>query len=140
MIKVIKIKDGVATAYSIDAFKNDNKSTGYNGVISDSKLNAQGVHRVYLGVKPDEAVGFDVVEDGFPVLTEGVWLQNYISVAKGADDARTLRNDLLAATDWTANSDVTMTAEMTAYRQALRDITSQAGFPTSVTWPQEPSA
>ena len=39
----------------------------------------------------------------------------------GADDraaaeARDKRNDLLAATDWTANSDVIMTTEMTAYR------------------------
>lgn len=37
---------------------------------------------------------------------------------------RAKRNQLLAVTDWTANSDVTMTAEMTAYRQALRDITN----------------
>ena len=48
----------------------------------------------------------------------------------GADDraaaeARDKRNDLLAATDWTANSDVTMTTEMTAYRQALRDVPAQ---------------
>jgi hypothetical protein len=55
-------------------------------------------------------------------------------------EARVQRDNLLSATDWTANSDVTMTAEMTAYRQALRDITDQSGFPANVTWPQEPSA
>tara|TARA_B110000285_G_scaffold52611_1_gene59868 strand:- start:79 stop:357 length:279 start_codon:yes stop_codon:yes gene_type:complete len=65
------------------------------------------------------------------------------SWAAGADDrlaaeARNKRNDLLAATDWTANSDVTMTTEMTAYRQALRDITSQSGWPTTVNWPTKP--
>jgi hypothetical protein len=32
-------------------------------------------------------------------------------------------------------SDVTMSDSITAYRQALRDIPSQAGFPFSVTWP-----
>jgi hypothetical protein len=31
-----------------------------------------------------------------------------------------------------------MTSEQTAYRQALRDITAQAGFPTNVTWPTKP--
>jgi len=53
-------------------------------------------------------------------------------------DVRNQRDSLLAATDWTALSDVTMSSEMTAYRQALRDIPSQAGFPASVTWPTKP--
>ncbi len=34
---------------------------------------------------------------------------------------REKRNNLLAKTDWTANSDVTMSSEMTTYRQQLRD-------------------
>lgn len=51
---------------------------------------------------------------------------------------RSDRNTLLAETDWWATSDRTMTAEQTAYRQALRDITNQAGFPTDITWPTKP--
>ena len=51
---------------------------------------------------------------------------------------RSERDGLLAATDWTANSDVTMSDEMRAYRQALRDVPSQAGFPDNVTWPVKP--
>ena len=31
------------------------------------------------------------------------------------------------------------TAALRQYRQALRDITAQPGFPTAVTWPQEPA-
>ena len=63
--------------------------------------------------------------------------------AAGADDrlaaeARKKRNDLLAATDWTANSDVTMTTEMTAYRTLLRNLPSQADFPTTINWPTKP--
>tara|TARA_R110000868_G_scaffold253617_1_gene510235 strand:+ start:632 stop:943 length:312 start_codon:yes stop_codon:yes gene_type:complete len=57
---------------------------------------------------------------------------------RAAADARDKRNDLLAATDWTANSDVTMTTEMTAYRQALRDVPTQAGWPTTINWPTAP--
>ena len=59
----------------------------------------------------------------------------------GADDraaaeARDKRNGLLAATDWTANSDVTMTTEMTAYRTLLRNLPQQSGFPATITWPE----
>lgn len=53
---------------------------------------------------------------------------------------RIVRGNLLTSTDVWALSDRTMTAEQTAYRQALRDIPTQAGFPANVTWPQEPSA
>ena len=53
-------------------------------------------------------------------------------------DLRQYRNTLLAETDWWATSDRTMTAEQTAYRQALRDIPDQAGFPTDITWPTKP--
>ncbi len=51
---------------------------------------------------------------------------------------RSERDSLLAATDWTANSDVTMSDEMRTYRQALRDVPAQAGFPDDVTWPVRP--
>jgi hypothetical protein len=49
-----------------------------------------------------------------------------------ADKETGIRNDRdqrIALTDWTALSDVTMSAEMTTYRQALRDITAHANFP-----------
>jgi hypothetical protein len=48
------------------------------------------------------------------------------------------RNALIAETDWWATTDRTMSAEQTAYRQALRDITSQAGWPFDITWPTKP--
>ena len=38
-------------------------------------------------------------------------------------ELRSKRNSLLAKTDWTANSDVTMSDEMKTYRQQLRDAT-----------------
>ena len=37
---------------------------------------------------------------------------------------RSQRNNLLAKTDWTANSDVTMSDAMKTYRQQLRDLTT----------------
>lgn len=61
-------------------------------------------------------------------------VQNDISAAS----IRLERDKLLSETDWMALSDVTMSAEMAAYRQALRDITAQEGFPYNVTWPEKP--
>ena len=57
--------------------------------------------------------------------------------AKAAESVRTQRDAKLAETDWTALTDVTMAAEMTTYRQALRDITTHANFPnlTETDWP-----
>ena len=40
------------------------------------------------------------------------------------ENLRFKRNNLLVETDWMANSDVTMSSEMTTYRQELRDITN----------------
>lgn len=51
---------------------------------------------------------------------------------------RLKRNALLAETDWWASSDLTMTAEQTAYRQALRDITNTYSSLDDVVWPEKP--
>ena len=55
--------------------------------------------------------------------------------ARLAAEVRAKRDELIAATDWTGNSDVTMTSAMTTYRAALRNVPAQAGFPNSITWP-----
>ena len=61
-----------------------------------------------------------------------------------ASEARTKRNQLLADSDWTQLPDARnamgadKAAEWDAYRQALRDITAQAGFPREIEWPIKP--
>ena len=62
--------------------------------------------------------------------------------AAGANDraaaqVRKERNAKLAACDWRASSDVTLSTEWRTYRQALRDVPSQ--LPGAITWPTEPS-
>lgn len=60
--------------------------------------------------------------------------------AKAAEGVRNERNKKLADSDWTqlADSSADATAWAT-YRQALRDVPSQADFPHNVTWPTEPT-
>ena len=56
--------------------------------------------------------------------------------------AREQRNRLLAGCDWTQLTDYAKAdkADWTVYRQALRDITKQTGFPETVEWPVAPGA
>ena len=59
---------------------------------------------------------------------------------RAASDNRAKRNSLLAETDYFALTDVTLSAEMTTYRQALRDITSHSNWPnlSDSDWPTKP--
>lgn len=60
--------------------------------------------------------------------------------------ARNVREDraqALSQCDWTQVPDAPLTAEQkaawAAYRQELRDLTTQEGFPWNVTWPTKPA-
>ena len=56
-----------------------------------------------------------------------------------AAEARAQRNALLSASDWTQLSDAPVDQIAWAnYRQALRGLTDQEGFPLSITWPEKP--
>ena len=65
------------------------------------------------------------------------------AVVTAANEATAKRNRAerdrrLAETDFHALSDVTMSSDMSAYRQALRDLPAQDGFPNTITWPTKP--
>lgn len=74
-------------------------------------------------------------------VVDGVLVDDIDVIAREkGNEARNLRETLLAETDWWAMSDRTMTAEQTAYRQALRDITTHANWPNLADsdWPTKP--
>ena len=71
---------------------------------------------------------------------EAAW--NAGAFDRAMSSLRQKRDALLKSTDYLALSDNTLSAEMTTYRQALRDITD--GLPTvedvnNVTWPTKPA-
>ena len=55
-------------------------------------------------------------------------------------ELRQKRNRLIAETDYLALSDSTLTTEMAAYRQALRDLPSNTSDPANPTWPTKPES
>ncbi len=82
--------------------------------------------------------------DRFTKWVDGVRVNLTIEELEGVDDRckaeqyRYVRDDLLTETDWWAVADRTMTDAEISYRQALRDIPAQEGFPTTITWPTKP--
>lgn len=136
--------------YSLEKFRADNPTISFPKEISSDTLASNGVFSVGYQPAPDyDPTTHKVVVSSQPSLVEGLWKLTKTVVAmteieisdynnKKAAEARRIRDQKLSATDWCALSDVTMSSEMTTYRQALRDIPQQAGFPHSITWPTKP--
>jgi len=104
------------------------------------------------------------VRDGVEQDSKGNWVEKYVAKdmfsdieggktkserekeyqatldANVATSHRSTRNTLLAETDWTAMSDVTMADDMKTYRQALRDLPTHKNWPNleDADWPTKP--
>lgn len=85
---------------------------------------------------------FFPAEEGNPyydeIVRQGLAVAAYTPPPLTWADIRSERDSLLAATDWWAVSDRTMSAEETNYRQALRDVPQNFASPADVVWPTKP--
>ena len=74
-------------------------------------------------------------------LTDAEIAEAQETTAEKAQNQRDQRDSLLKSTDWTQGADVptAIKSNWTDYRQKLRDVPAQSGFPDSVTWPTQPS-
>ena len=112
-------------------------------------LNAHGADVVLEGPQAQPTryqVGY---RDGVQQI-EGQWFTKYsvadmdaeaiaATDANQAKNVRVQRTSLLKDSDWTQIADSTANKQAWAtYRQALRDISAQSGFPWEVTWPDQP--
>ncbi|WP_335946093.1 tail fiber assembly protein [Salipiger bermudensis] len=81
----------------------------------------------------NDRIGFGYLSGGVPPAGEG----------SPAEEARERRNALLDDSDWTQLGDVDLTSasksNFATYRQDLRDVPQQSGFPDSITWPTRPA-
>lgn len=68
---------------------------------------------------------------------DGTWV---FDTEAATTKIRAKRDTLLTACDWRMLSDQSTVAAWVTYRQELRDITDQDGFPINVTWPTEPES
>ena len=118
--------------------------------LTDEQVERFGVHKKQIVTPPYHDPATQSLEEGPALLIDGVWTQNYIVSDLSADESaekvknqwfviRAERNKLLVDSDWTQLPDAPVAAAAWAtYRQALRDVTTQAN-PFAIIWPQGPS-
>ena len=147
----VKLNDGVVVnyPYTLQDLRRDNPNTSFPAVMDVDTLAAFNVATVALVPQPTVDHTQRAVE-GQPKLVGDQWTQTWtvedlsaedIAIATDAKAAevRAGRNAKLAASDWTQIADAPVDSVVwAAYRQALRDITSQPGFPWNVDFPEQP--
>ena len=136
--------------YNIGQLRRDNPNTSFPRVVPETTMAAYNMFPVGRGVEPTfDPLTQKVEVAATPVLANGKWVLPKTVVALTATEVagitaakaqgvRNQRDKLIADTDWMALSDSTLTPAWAAYRQALRDVTAQAGFPHTVDWPVKP--
>jgi hypothetical protein len=146
-----------------------NRNTSFPKVWGQNVHEAIGIDPVLITPKPESAEAYKhYTRNGVEQDANGNWVQAWTEAdmfskytdgegvvhtkaqqetayqadldAAAAKSVRANRDTKLADTDWTGMSDVTMSAEMATYRQALRDITALENFPSLETddWPTAP--
>jgi hypothetical protein len=75
-------------------------------------------HKIKNGIK------IDLTAEEITALEAKDVVWNNGALDRALTELRQIRNNLLKSTDWYANSDLTMSSDMTTYRQALRDLTN----------------
>ena len=147
--------------------RRDNPNVSLPKVWNDNVNETLGIDPVLISPAPAPSADFKiVVRNGVEQDANGNWVQAWTEremfaeytdddgntvtvqaqkdVKTAADNAslaateRSTRNELLKATDHYGLSDVAMSADMATYRQALRDVPQQEGFPGTITWPTKP--
>ena len=83
-------------------------------------------------------IPFTAEEEAIRDAEEAQWVTGADS--RKASEVRAERNTKLTATDWTQATDVPQAIKdsYVTYRQALRDVPLQSGFPWTITWPDAP--
>ena len=150
----VKITNGSVDTYpySIGQLRRDNPNISFPKQISTEMLEAYNVFEVTILDAPSINNRTQKVEQkDTPTLVNGVWTLAWETSNKTSEEVaeydseiavtnRIKRNGLLGETDFYALSDVTMSSEMTTYRQALRDITTHDNWPNlgDDDWPTAP--
>lgn len=146
---LVKVTDSLPEKYSIQKLRADNPNVSFPTDPTEATLAEWGVFTLHAGVQPVVDHTKNITE-GQPQLIDGKWTQTWVTsdateqeiterLGRQSASVRDSRQVLLSASDWTQLPDAPLTdakrQAWSTYRQALRDITAQAGFPWNVTWP-----
>lgn len=144
----------VVYPYSITQLKKDNPQTSFPSSITEQLLAFYNVFAVLPTQIPDYNPLTHNVQELNPILQDGEWIQTWEVTAANEQEVnerlqslsnaiRYDRDQKLAESDWIVarsyEQQTTVPVSWSTYRQALRDITTQSGFPINIVWPVKPS-
>ena len=142
MLYTIRFLNGKPVCYGDvslpdDTFRASAESAGYICMESDTEPEFYTRWVCTPADSPDNVAPEDVFVRGIAIyLTDA----EYDTVL--AASARQKRDRLIAVTDYLVTPDYPISddrlAKVKIYRQALRDIPEQSGFPRTITWPEKP--
>jgi hypothetical protein len=137
--------------YGISNLRKDNRNVSFPKNVTDEIFAQYGVVRVFFSTQPEITYAQNI-QEGIPVFDGERWNQTWIVVnfseeelayrsLQKAEEIRAARNEELLKTDWTMLSDAPIENLQIwiNYRQALRDVTKQIGFPWDVVFPEKPT-
>jgi hypothetical protein len=142
------IDETINYPYTIKELREAYPNVSLPAELSEEALSDWGMYSVTSTQMPNDYT--KNITEGTPVLTDGVYYQNWIIVNATEseinyrlenqwEEIRLIRNELLKESDWTQLSDVSQTIKdlWTVYRQELRNITNQQN-PFNIEWPIKP--
>ena len=150
MFYVLLAADGSVDRYhyTLTDLRRANPGTSFAKQISDATAAAFNCYPVTPTEPPVD--DYTVNIERTAIQQDDDWVEQWLSTpatpeqiaertAAKSSDVRTDRNRRLADCDWTQLPDAPVDhAAWATYRQALRDVSSQPGFPWDVQWPEEP--
>ena len=145
----IRIRETGAVMYESE-FRALHPNTSMPQLLTEATLKSFDAEVVFEGPQA-QPTRYQVAYRNGVELIDGKWYTKYsvsdmTAEAKTALDAsqaksiRDQRDRLIAETDWTQGKDIadSVSAKYTTYRQALRNVPTQSGFPWTVQWPTKP--
>lgn len=125
--QILRLVDCHADIINLQLGKDESVLDGW---FSDSEYYVKNNIAIPFPKKPWQFCYFDYAKE--------IWIKDY---PLAEQHVKSQRNILLTQSDWTQLPDVPLQAKQAwaEYRQALRDITDQPGYPFDIVWPQAPN-
>jgi hypothetical protein len=139
----VKITNEEIAIYSIHELMADNPDTSFPDIPTAELLASFDVYACSQALMPTHDRSTQKCDPGDFVIDGDGYIREWKVTNKPLDEVtniiRNNRDYLISETDWmTLNDSPTISQEWIDYRQELRDLTSQDGFPYDVVWPIKP--
>jgi hypothetical protein len=137
---------------SLNKWRLDNPLISLPEYPTEGQLNEQGIYIVQPTLKPSNKHTSNYQNTAVQ-NEDGIWVESWTETPASEQEieertvskiieVRQIRNKLLQETDWVSikakDDGEDVPTDWKTYRQALRDITTQDGFPHNITWPTKP--